>query len=128
MIARLSPHDAYRRVDFDARVAGADPGQLVLLCYDQLDAALGRALHAWRRGDNKGKSEALTRAIAAVTALQLGIDGKAPMAGPLSQLYRAARLTLLDNALAFDEAAIKRVRRDFAEISDALFAPSGPPL
>lgn len=127
MIARCSPQETYRRIDFDARVAGADPGQLVLLCYDQFDAALGRALHGVRTGDNRAKSEGLTRAIAALSALQLGIDGSAPMAAPLNQLYRAARATLLDNALAFNEGAVKRVRRDFAEIAAVLFAPQTAP-
>lgn len=39
-----SPADAYRKVDFDARMAGTDPSQLALLCYEQLAAALDRAI------------------------------------------------------------------------------------
>jgi len=33
MIARRTPDSVYRRVDFDARVNGADPMELVGLCY-----------------------------------------------------------------------------------------------
>ena len=51
MLAMRSPHEAYRRVDFDARVAGADPGQLVTLCYEQLISALGTAVYANGLGD-----------------------------------------------------------------------------
>ena len=43
MLMLRSPHEAYRKVDFDARVAGATPQQLVALCYEQLIAALGTA-------------------------------------------------------------------------------------
>ena len=31
MYNQRSPAEAYRKIDFDARVAGADPGQLVAL-------------------------------------------------------------------------------------------------
>ena len=69
MLATRSPHEAYRRVDFDARVAGADPGQLVTLCYEQLISALGTAVYANGLGDNLLKSQSLTRALSAITAL-----------------------------------------------------------
>ncbi|MCB2058681.1 MAG: flagellar protein FliS, partial [Novosphingobium sp.] len=71
MHPRHSPQETYRRVDFDARVAGADPRQLVALCYEQLIAALGSAIYAATSGDNALKSASLTRALAALTALQL---------------------------------------------------------
>ena len=71
MLARHNPQDAYRRVDFDARVTGADPMQLVALCYEHLIAALGTALFAHERADNAAKSTALTRGVSALTALLL---------------------------------------------------------
>ena len=120
MRALHSPSEAYRRVEFDARVIGADPRQLVLVCYEQLDAALARALHAAAAGDNRAKSEALTRALTAISALQLGVDPTAEIAPALSQFYGAARKVLLDCALHFDPAALKQIRRDFFEISQSL--------
>ncbi len=120
MLARLSPNEAYRRVDFDARVSGADPGQLVSLCYEQLIAALGSALFAYERGDNLLKSQSLTRAISAITALQLGVSGDGPVAAALRQLYEAARRSVLDSALDFDPAKISTIRQDFVEIAGAL--------
>lgn len=122
MLARLSPHEAYRRVDFDARVNGADPSQLVTLCYEQLVAALGSALFAFERGDNLLKSQSLTRAISAITALQLGVSGDGPVAGALRQLYEAARRSVLDSALEFDSGKIATIRQDFIEIAGALKA------
>ena len=115
-----SPSEAYRRVDFDARVIGADPRQLLLVCYEQLDAALGRALHAAAAGDNAMKSDALTRALTAISALQLGVDPAAEIAQALNQLYGAARQVLLNSALQFNPAALKQLRGDFFEISQSL--------
>jgi flagellin-specific chaperone FliS len=122
MLLMTSPQEAYRRVDFDARVSGAGPAELVHLCYEHLVSALGTAVHADRRGDNCLKSRSMTRALTAITALQMGIaDGAGDgMAGALGQLYEAARRTILDSALAFDAERIATLREDFAEIGAAL--------
>lgn len=120
MLAMRSPQEAYRLVDFDARVAGADPAHLVGLCYESVTSALSAALHAHARGDNQGKSRAMTRALAALTALQLGIGGDQAVAGALRQFYGAMRKTLLDNALTFDAEAVSMVRSDIIEIAEAL--------
>lgn len=122
MLQMRSPHEAYRRVDFDARVAGADPGQLVTLCYEQLIGALGSATFAHERGDNLLKSQSLTRALSAITALQLGVSGESSVAQALRQLYEAARRSVLDSALQFDAAALGTIRQDFIDISRALTA------
>ena len=120
MYALRSPQEAYRKVDFDARVVGADPRQLVVLCYEQLTGALSRALHAASLGDNRAKSEALTRALAAITALQMGIDPAAPVASALGHFYAAARQALLDCVLDFQPRTVEQLRGDFAEIAGAL--------
>lgn len=120
MTAPHNPREAYRRVAFDAQVAGAGAGQLVLLCYEQLDLALGSALLAATRRDNAAKSQALTRALSSLTALQLGISKEAALAPALHLFYEAARTRLLGNVLAFDPQAIGALRGDFAEIGKAL--------
>ncbi len=120
MIALQNPAHAYRRIDFDARVSGADPRQLVSLCYEQLIAALGSALFAHEAGDNRRKSEALTRALTSLTALQLGVRDDHAMAGSLHQLYESARRSVLDSVLAFDGRAIAVLRADFSEIARAI--------
>jgi flagellar protein FliS len=124
MLARRNPQDAYRRVDFDARVTGADPMQLVGLCYEHLIAALGSALYADERGDTAAKSAALTRGVAALTALHLGVSGESGIARSLRQFYEAARRSLLDCVLAFDPTRINQVRQDFIEIAETLTAPA----
>ncbi|HUD28349.1 MAG TPA: flagellar protein FliS [Novosphingobium sp.] len=120
MMLLTSPQEAYRRVDFDARVKGAGPAELVHLCYEHLVSALGTAVHADRRGDNCLKSRSMTRALTAITALQMGIAGGEGVAGALSQLYEAARRTVLDSALQFDSERITVLREDFLEIGRAL--------
>lgn len=120
MLLLRSPQEAYRKVDFDARIAGADPQALVALCFEQFGAALGTALWADGHCDNVVRSRALTRALAALTALQMGIDPAAPIAPALGQLFRAARAALLGSVPHFDHAAIAAVRRDFADIARAM--------
>ena len=122
MLAQQSPQTVYRRIDFDARVSTSDPGQLVELCYEQLVAALGTALFAHDHNDNRMKSEALTRAVAALTALQLGISGRGSVVDALHQLYDAARRSVLDSALRFKPATITAIRQDFIDIASALSA------
>jgi len=122
MLAHRNPHTAYRRVDFDARVSTASPAELVSLCYEQVISALGRALVAHERGDNGMKSDALMRAISALTALQMGVTGETGVAEALHQLYTAARHTVLNNVLVFNPAGIAEIRGDFVEIAGALAA------
>lgn len=115
-----SPQEAYRKVDFDARVVGGDPRQLVALCFEQLHTALGTALWAHEQRDNAVKSQALTRALAALSALELGVAPEAPLGRDLLLLYRSGRATLLDNVPHFDAARVKALRSDLAEVARAL--------
>ena len=125
LLARHTPQDVYRRIDFDARVSGSDPMELVALCYEQLIGSLGSALFAHERADNATKSKALTRALSALTALQLGVAGNEGVAAALRQFYQAARNAVLDGVLAFDPVHIGQVRQDFMEIASALTAGHG---
>ena len=120
MLAIRSPHEAYRRVDFDARVEGADPRHLVGMCYEQLISSLGSAIFAQERSDNSLKSQALTRALAAITALQLGVSGEDGTAKALRHLYEATRRAILDSAIQFDGEILGTIRKDFIDISRAM--------
>ena len=117
---QTNPLEAYRRVDFDARVAGADPVQLVALCYEQLIGSLGSASFAAERGDNRLKSQSLTRALSALTALKLGVSGSEAIAPALLQMFESARQAVLDSVLTFDPHTIALIRQDFIEISRAM--------
>jgi flagellar protein FliS len=124
MLQNRDPSEAYRRVEFDARVNGGDSRQLVDLCLEQVAGSIGRAIHAAGTGDNGAKSRALTRAVAALTALQLGVDADAPTGQALLQVYQSARTAILDNVLNFNEATLGRIRQDFIEIRQAMMDAS----
>ena len=122
MLAQQSPQTVYRRINFDACVGSSDPGQRAELYYEQLVAALGTALFAHDQNDNRMTSEALTRAVAALTALQLDISGRGGVVDALHQLYAAARISVLDSALRFKPATIAAIRHNFVDIARALSA------
>jgi len=120
MLVLCTPAEAYRRVDFDARVAVADASALVALCYEQIISALGSAGFAHENADNHAKSKAITRALAAVTALQIGVTGSDTMADALRQFYQSTRRAMIDNALDFNADQVAGIRRDFTEIAGAI--------
>ena len=120
MLALRNPHEAYRRVEFDARIASARPEQLVTLCYQELAMALGSAVRAHERGDNQRRSEGLTRALAALTALQLGIDSGAAAAAALQSFYAGLRRTVLGSVPQFDPARLLAAKKDVEDVAAAL--------
>lgn len=125
MLAQTDPYDAYQRVEFDARVKGASPQELVHICYDQLVLALGTAIAAHERNDARLKSRSMTRAVTALMALQMGIDQDHEMAGLLNDFYGAARKSILGSSVNFDVEGLKEMRDDFRDLRRAL-AAAGP--
>lgn len=119
MLVRTDPYDAYQRVEFDARVNGASPAELVQICYDQLVLALSTAILAEERQDVGLKSRSLTRAVTALMALELGIDRQHELAGVLSEFYGAARKTILGCSIEFDRESLSEIRDDFIELRGA---------
>lgn len=120
MLALRNPHDAYRRIEFDARVASARPEQLVGLCYQELAIALGSAIRSHELGDNQRRSAGLTRALAALTALQLGIDRSAPGAAPLQRFYGGLRQAVLASVPDFDPQRLAAAKADVEDVAAAL--------
>jgi flagellin-specific chaperone FliS len=121
MLALTDPREAYRRSEIDARVeGGGNPADLVRLCFEQAIGALGLAVIAHERKDAAARSKALTRALSAVTALDMGVDRSAPLADALLHLYGAAKRSILDSVVSFDAERLGRLRQDFVEIGQAL--------
>lgn len=117
-----SAADTYRSVDFDARVDGASSAQLTDLCFEQLIVSLGSAIHAHGAQDPSGRSNALSRAVSCLLALEMGIAGQEGVAATLRDLYARARASVLASVLEWDEPTLRRIRDDFAEIREALRA------
>jgi len=121
MLAVTDPREAYRRSEIDARVeGGADPADLVRLCLEQAIGGLGLAIIAHERRDPAARSKALTRALSAVTALDMGVERSAPLAQALLQFYGAARKAILDSVVTFDTGRLATLRQDFVDIAKAL--------
>lgn len=125
MLATTDPREAYRRSAFDARVQSGDTAALVLLCLEQAIAGLGGALLAHERRDPAARSKALTRALTAITALEMGVDRAAPLAGSLLQVYGAARHAVLESVTEFDPSLLSPARQDLLDIEAALRAAGG---
>lgn len=115
ILALRNPADTYRRIEFDARVKGADQSELVTLLVEELVTALQSALFAHEHGHNERKSAAMTRAIAVLTTLELGVN-EGGIGAVLLQFYRGAKRSILDSVISFDAEAIQRMHGDFQDI------------
>ena len=117
-----TPTNAYRKVAVDARIRGARPQDLVTMCFEQVVSEITRAVRGHETGDTARRSDGLTRANAAITALEMGLDRTNPIAAMLDQLYVAAREVILSSVANFNREGLLEVRDDFAEIGAALKA------
>jgi len=122
LMQRDNPEAAYRRISIDARIQSGRANEMVGICYEQVVSELGRAIRAHAAADPMRRSDALTRAHAAVMALEMGLDRTNPLAQALEHLFAAARETILSSVTGFDSSALAEVRDDFAEIGAAMLA------
>ncbi|AKH44151.1 flagellar protein FliS [Altererythrobacter atlanticus] len=119
MLALTDPHEAYRRSEIDARVSGGNSADLVRFCLSQVIEGLGGAIAARGPATPTLRSKSITRALTALTALEMGVDRGAPLAGALLQVYGSARRALLDCVTDFDADRLRLVRQDLADIQQA---------
>lgn len=120
MLKPRNPSDAYRRIAFDACVAGSKGPDLVRLCLEEVDAALTRAMWADGAGRTDVRRDALARAQAGLGALRLGVDKASALGPALLTLYEAMAATVTASRFRFDAAAIARVRADIADVRSAM--------
>ena len=120
MLKPANPTDAYRKIAFDACVAGSKGPDLVRLCIEEVDTALNRAL--WANGADRPdvRRDAMARAQAGLGALRLCVDKTNPVGPALLTLYEAMSATVTASRFRFDAAAIARVRTDLSDIARAM--------
>lgn len=123
MLRPADPHEAYRRVELDARIAGSRGADLVRLCLRDVDAALGQALWAHDNARPDVRRRALDRAQNGLGALRLGVDRKSPMGPALLTFYEGLGRLVMANQIRFDAAQVAQVRTDLDEVSQAMLAP-----
>ena len=127
MLASSEPRAAYQQSNFDARVRGGTAQDIVVYCLDELALTLGMLRQADMRGNPAGRSAAITRGIAILTALEMGIDRENELAASLLHFYEGSRRLLLGSVSVTQVDAIEALRADVIEIRDALRAASGTP-
>ena len=122
------PAEVYSRIEFDARVSGAGKEELVVVLIEQFLIALQSAIFAHENRLNERKSAAMTRAIAALTALELGVvsSSENDMGASLLTFYREAKKVILDSVVVFDAEAFAGLYADFSEIRQALSQAGRP--
>lgn len=120
MLKPANPSEAYRKVAFDACVAGSKGPELVRLCIEDVGAALGQSLWAHANGREDIRRSALVRAQNGLAALRVGVDRKNPLGPALLTLYDAMASTVTACRFRFDPAAIRRVRDDLSDIARAM--------
>lgn len=120
MLRAIDPHEAYRRVELDARVAGSHGADLVRLCLREVDMALGQAL--WAQGNQRPdvRRRALERAQNGLGALRLGVDRQNPVGPALLAFYQGLAAKVAQGQGRFDPARIGQVRAELAEVTAAL--------
>lgn len=123
MLRAIDPHEAYRRVELDARVAGSRGADLTRLCLREVDTALGQALWAQENDRPDVRRRALERAQNGLGALRLGVDRQNPVAPALLTFYEGLAATVTHNQVRFDAVRVEEVRVDLAEVTSAMLGP-----
>lgn len=126
MLAASEPRTAYQQSNFDARVKGGSSQDIVIYCLDELALTIGMLRQADQRGNRAGRSAAITRGIAILTALEMGVDRGNELAGSLLQFYEGSRRLLLNSIGTTQVEAIEALRADVIDIRDALKAAATP--
>ena len=120
MLALNEPRAAYQQSNFDARVKGGTSQDIVVYCLDELALTIGMLRQADMRGNHAGRSEAITRGIAILTALEMGVDRNSELSASLLHFYEGSRRMLLDSVGITQVEAMETLRADVIEIRDAL--------
>lgn len=122
MLALSDPALAYRRSHFEARLLAASPQDMVIMCLDDLLANLVRFEHAELRDDREVRSDALTRCVTSLTALEMGVDRSASLGDALVHFYTAAKAALLGMLVSADVTRLRTIKADFVEIRQSFAA------
>lgn len=117
-----NPIAAYRQVDLESDIRGADPHRLIVLLFDGAESALRQALVQLEANDIIGKSASLTKAIEIILSglsASLNTDEGGELAHNLKALYDYMASRLMHANIRKDPAAIREVQHLLGEISGA---------
>ena len=117
-----NPIAAYRQVDLESDIRGADPHRLIVLLFDGAESALRQALVQIETNDIVGKSTSLTKAIEIILSglsASLNTDEGGELAHNLKALYDYMASRLMHANIRKDPVAIREVLHLLGEISGA---------
>jgi flagellar protein FliS len=123
MFASLSnPRMAYNQIGVEARVASADPHQLILMLFDGAMMSVSTASHQIDMGDTAGKGQSISRAIDIIgngLKVSLDLDAGGELAQRLYALYDYMCVRLLHANSQNDKAALDEVAHLLGELKGA---------
>lgn len=117
-----NPIAAYRQVDLESEIRGADPHRLIILLFDGAESAMHQALACLESGDIQGRSNALMKAIDIIMSglsASLNVEEGGDLAQNLKALYEYMVSRLIHANVHQDAAAIREVQKLLGEISGA---------
>jgi flagellar protein FliS len=108
--------NAYRKTEVQSRT----PLELVVMLYDGALRFIGVAKDAIARGDIRGRSEAISRALAIVSELQstLDVERGGDMAASLDDMYRYVTQRLVQSTIKNDVEPLEEVKRLLETLRD----------
>lgn len=108
--------NAYRKTEVQSRT----PLELVVMLYDGALRFIGVAKDAIHRGDIRGRSEAISRALAIVSELQstLDVERGGEMAASLDDMYRYVTQRLVQSTIKNDAEPLEEVKRLLETLRD----------
>ena len=117
-----NPVSAYKQVGVEAKVASADPHQLILMLYDGAILSTSSAALHIKRNETAAKGLAISRAIDIIAnGLKVSLDFEAggELSERLSALYDYMCARLLHANARNDEAALQEVGHLLGELKGA---------
>ncbi|MFA7279762.1 MAG: flagellar export chaperone FliS [Sterolibacterium sp.] len=117
-----SPITAYKQIDAESDIRGADPIRLITLLFDGAEAALAKAQSQLAANDLGGKSDSLTKAMTIIVeglSASLSVAQGGELAERLKALYDYMVSRLVHANIHKDAAAIAEVQQLLGEIAGA---------
>jgi len=117
-----SPIAAYKQIDLESEVKGADPHRLIILLFDGAESAMHQALACLEANDIPGRSNALMKAIDIILSglsASLNVEEGGDLAQNLQALYEYMVSRLIHANVHQDPHAIREVQKLLGEISGA---------
>jgi flagellar protein FliS len=125
-----------RDLYLESRVLAADPVELIHILYEHALMQVKLARAALREGNIAGRSQAISKALAALGELETSLDYNAggSISQNLARLYQYMRRRLVDGNLKQDDAALAKVEslmqtldEGWTAMQHATSAPSASP-